>query len=55
MAVQVGKLEGLVIDQDQHQFLRGQKGVQAVLDRGCLGHVRHSLRFFAVDNDDEFA
>ena len=42
MAVQVGELEGLVIDQDQDRLRRGKEGVEAVLGGNGLGHGRHS-------------
>jgi DNA-binding MarR family transcriptional regulator len=42
MAVQIGELEGLVVDQDQHGLLRGQEGVQAGLAGYGLGHRGYS-------------
>ena len=42
VAVQVGELKGLVVDQDQHRLVRCQQGVQAVLQDGGLGHVVRS-------------
>ena len=42
VAVQVGELKGLVVDQDQHRLFRGQEGVQAVLEDWGLGHGVHS-------------
>ena len=45
MAMQVGELERLVIDQDEDGLLRGEESVQAVLEGGRLGHVVTPLRF----------
>src|SRR5215213_6882750 len=42
VAVQIGELEGLVIDQDQDRLLWGQQGIQAVLEDWGLGHGVHS-------------
>ena len=42
VAVQVGELKGLVIDQDQDRLLRGEEGAQAGLGGDGLGHRRHS-------------
>ena len=42
VAVQVGELKGLVIDQDQDRLLRGKEGVQAGLGGDGLGHRSHS-------------
>lgn len=42
VAVQVGGLKGLVVDQDQNGLFRGQEGVQAALEDGGLGHGVHS-------------
>lgn len=44
VAVQVGELKDLVVDQDQHGLFRAQEGVQAALKDSGLGHWR-SLRF----------
>src|SRR6185369_11325734 len=42
MAVQIGKLEGLVVDQDQDRLLGGKEGVEAVLEGKGLVHGGHS-------------
>ena len=39
VAMQVGELERLMVDQDQDRVLRGEKGVESGFRRGCLGHV----------------
>jgi hypothetical protein len=44
-------LKGLVVDQDEDRFLRGQEGVEAVLEDWGLGHGIHSglgLALFSV-------
>ena len=51
MAVQVGELERLVVDQDQHGLLRGEQGVEAVLEGGGLGHGVHSGWGFVVSRE----
>jgi hypothetical protein len=50
VAVQVGELEGLVIDQDQDRILRGKEGVQAGLGGRWTGSpesLRIEIAFFA--------
>jgi hypothetical protein len=50
VAVQVGELEGLVIDQDQDRLLRGKEGVQAGLGGRWTGSpesLRIEIAFFA--------
>ena len=45
VAVQVGELERLVIDQDQDGIRRVEEGAKAVLEGGGLGHRICSMRF----------
>jgi len=44
VAVQIGELERLVVDQHQHGFFRGEQGVGAALGNVGLGGHGHSLR-----------
>jgi len=41
-AVQVGELEGLVINQDQDRFPRSEEGIESVLRGRGLGHGLYS-------------
>jgi hypothetical protein len=40
--VQIGELEWLVVDQDQHGLLGSEESVKAVLEGDGLRHGRHS-------------